>query len=125
MTASRPRYRVERLRSGSGTLTAPALAEVFQAPWREVSLVTLDPGASFGGRDLQDSEALLFVTAGRGEAALRHGPVALREGISLTLFMGERLELHAAASEGLEFFFVEVGSSTRDDDPINDNQEPT
>ena len=53
---------------------------------------------------------MVFVTAGSGTAKLLHGPVALREGISLTLFKDERLELRADDGS-LEFFFAEMGAS--------------
>ena len=113
MTAIQPRYHVEHLRaSGSHGEVAPAtLAGVFQAPWRAVSLIRLEAGAAFGERDLVDSEAMVFVTAGSGTATLLHGPIALREGISLTLFKDERLELRADDGGSLEFFFAEMGAS--------------
>jgi mannose-6-phosphate isomerase-like protein (cupin superfamily) len=107
------RYHVAHLRDphSSGTVEPTTLATVFQAPWREVSLVQVAPGDTFGARDLVDSEAMIFITGGHGTAQLHHAPVELREGISLTLFMGERLELAADGSEPLEFFYVEMGSS--------------
>jgi quercetin dioxygenase-like cupin family protein len=102
-----PLYHVAHLREG-GEVDPAALSQVFAAPWQTVALVNLEPGQTFGGRDLHDSEAMVFVTAGSGVAQLGHGPVALREAISLTLFMGERLELRAGPAESLAFFFVEI-----------------
>lgn len=106
-----PQYHVEHLRGreSNGEVARATLSRVFQAAWRAVSLVNLEAGAAFGERDLVDSEAMVFITAGSGTATLLHGPVALREGIALTLFMGERLELRADRSEALEFFFAEMG----------------
>jgi hypothetical protein len=108
MNAVEPRYHVEHLRP-AGEVAVATLGNVFRAPWRAVSVVRLRPGEEFGGRDLGDSEALVFVTAGRGTAELRHGTVELRDGTSLTLFKDERLELRAG-DEALEFFFAEMGS---------------
>jgi hypothetical protein len=107
-----PGYHVEHLRApGSAGEVAPAiLGSVFRAPWRAVSLVHLEAGETFGERDLLDSEAMVFVTAGNGTATLHHGPVALRQGISLTLFKDERLELRADDGS-LEFFFAEMGAA--------------
>lgn len=85
---------------------AAQLARVFRAPWREVALVALAPGARLGPRELDDSEVMLHVTAGTGAAQLHDGPVELREGIALTLFRGELLDVTAA--ERLELFVVEM-----------------
>ncbi len=92
------------------------LADVFRAPWRAVSLMRVDRDTRFGERDLVDSEAMIFITAGTGTAHLHHGPVKLREGISLTLFKDERLELEADNGEPLEFFFAEMGAPKRGGD---------
>ena len=104
------RYHVAHLRPDRGVAEVdPAvLAEVFGAPWQTVSRIVLEPDHLFGERDLDDSEGLVFVTAGSGRARLAHGPVELREGISLTLFKGERLEIRAGMEGPLEFFFVEI-----------------
>jgi quercetin dioxygenase-like cupin family protein len=103
-------YHVARLRAGGGggEVDAEILARVFGAPWQTVALIDLAPGKTFGERDLDESEAMVFISAGTGVAQLGHGAVDLREGISLTLFKGERLELRASAGESLEFFFVEI-----------------
>ena len=104
------RYHVAHLRPDRGVAEVdPAvLARVFAAPWQTVSRVVLGPDRLFGERDLDNSEGLVFVTAGSGRAQLAHGPVDLREGISLTLFKGERLEIRAGMEGPLEFFFVEI-----------------
>lgn len=121
-----PRYHVEPLRSGRAPEEAPAgagdgahaasvgaatLRDVFRAPWRAVSLLALEPGAALGPRELDASEAMIYVTGGTGVAHLHHGPVELREGIALTLFKEERLHVVAGEdSAGLELFFAEIGT---------------
>jgi hypothetical protein len=109
-----PNYAVVGLRpdgvaSGVG---ADVLADVFLASWRRVELVALTPGEELGPRRLADSEALVCVTAGIGEAHLSSGPVALREGISLTLFQDELLHLRAGDDGPLELFIAEIGVRT-------------
>ena len=103
-------YHVAHLRAsdGVGSVDPATLSRVFGAPWETVSHVTLEPERVFGERDLHSSEALVFITGGTGVARLGHGPVDLREGISLALFKGERLEIRAGADEPLEFYFVEM-----------------
>ena len=115
MPGAEPRYHVEHLRPAPGTVATSTLQSVFGAPWREVSLVAIEAGERFGGRPLLDSEALVFVTQGHGTAHLLHAPVSLRPGISLTLFMGEQLDLRADAGEPLELFFAEIGAAPRGD----------
>jgi quercetin dioxygenase-like cupin family protein len=123
---TQPRYHVEHLRATdvageppdglqagghARAVSAERLGEVFLAPWRAVSLVELGPGAALGPRELDASEAMIYVTGGAGVAHLGHGPVELREGIALTLFKEERL--HVVAGEdgaGLELFFAEIGT---------------
>ncbi len=127
MSEAEPQYHVEHLRPSPGSVGSvgtSTLRSVFGAPWREVSLVAVAPGEAFGGRRLLDSEALVFVTEGHGTAHLLHAPVSLRPGISLTLFMGERLDVRADADEALELFFAEMGApgSERTTIPINDKE---
>jgi quercetin dioxygenase-like cupin family protein len=120
-----PRYHVTHLRDGgapaagavpgaSGAAAVAAVApdtlqDVFRAPWEGVALVALEPGSRIGPRTLERSEAMVYVTAGRGQAHLHSGPVDLREGIALTLFRDELLDLQAAPDEPLELFMAEVG----------------
>lgn len=107
MTA--PGYAVVPLRGGaaSGRVDPAVLGDVFAAPWRAVELVTLPAGGVLGPRRLEDSEVMVLVTAGTGEAHLGSGPVALHDGVSLTLFLGE--QLHVVAHDPLELFLVEMG----------------
>jgi quercetin dioxygenase-like cupin family protein len=117
MIRDRSRYDVAPLAPGT-ELDPDVLSIVFGAPWRRVARVCLAPGEVYGGRELHDSEALVYVLDGRGTARLHHATAELREGISLTLFKEERLELAAGAEDALEFFMVEMGvaHSGREDD---------
>ena len=117
-----PQYHVTNLRSdhaspatgvlaidGSGhakSVDHGDLSRVFQSPWREIALVRLNEGGRLGPRELSDSEVMLYVTTGTGTAWLHDGPVELREGIAVTLFRGELLDI--TADSGLEFFFAEI-----------------
>jgi quercetin dioxygenase-like cupin family protein len=105
---SAPRYAVASLRGDVPSVGAAVLADVFLAPWRNVELVTLVAGEELGPRTLDDSEAMVYITAGTGEAQLSSGTVALRAGVSLTLFKDELL--HVQAGDGpLELFIAEMG----------------
>jgi quercetin dioxygenase-like cupin family protein len=106
----RPRYHVASLRDNHRAVDPEVLNEVFRAPWRTVRLVGLEAGEQLGPRTLSDSEVLVFVTEGTGRARLHSGVVELRPGVSLTLLKDELLDL--AADDGLEAFFVEMGTSS-------------
>jgi mannose-6-phosphate isomerase-like protein (cupin superfamily) len=109
---SQARYHVAHLRDehDGAAVDAGVLHDVFRAPWEGVALTTLAPGEALGPRRLERSEALVFVTAGRGEAQLDSGPVALGPDVALTLFAGELLHLTAAADQALELFVAEMGT---------------
>ena len=102
-----PRYHVASL-PREGEVDPDVLRDVFHAPWRGVSLLQLQPGEALGPRELDSSEAMLYVTAGTGRATLGSGPVELSEGIALTLFKDERLDI-VAGDEALELFMAEMG----------------
>jgi quercetin dioxygenase-like cupin family protein len=103
---SEPRYHVASL-AEPGAVADPDLRRVFLASWAEVSHLRLAPGERLR-RSLADSEAMVFVLGGAGTARLGELEEPLREGISLTLFQGEPLDLEAAAEEGLDLFLAEM-----------------
>ena len=90
------------------TVSPDALDAAFDAPWRGVAVVRLAPGGALGPRGLEGSEVMMFVLGGTGVAHLHHGPVALREGIALTLFKDELLHI-TAVDHDVEFFIAEIG----------------
>ena len=51
---------------------------------------------------------MVFILGGAGTARLGDLEQPLREGISLTLFQGEPLDLEAAADQGLDLFIAEI-----------------
>jgi quercetin dioxygenase-like cupin family protein len=103
---SAPRYHVAHL-AEAGAVDDGELHGVFAAAWEQVARLRLDPGAALRRR-LDDSEAMVYVLGGAGTARLGDLEQPLREGISLTLFQGEPLDLEAAADEGLDLFLAEV-----------------
>ncbi|HZO05799.1 MAG TPA: hypothetical protein VFB52_05390 [Solirubrobacterales bacterium] len=103
---SEPQYHVAHLAQPSAVL-ASELERVFAASWTEVAHLRLAPGERLQ-RPLTDSEAMVFVLGGAGTVRLGELTEPLREGISLTLFQGEPLDLEAAADEGLDLFLAEM-----------------
>jgi uncharacterized cupin superfamily protein len=101
-----PSYHVAHLAEPSSVDTAD-LARVFAASWEQVSHLRLEPGEALR-RTLTDSEAMVFVLGGSGTARLGELSEPLREGISLTLFQGEPLDVEAAADQGLDLFLAEI-----------------
>jgi quercetin dioxygenase-like cupin family protein len=106
MSAGEPQYHVAHLAEPSA-VTAADLDRVFLASWTEISHLRLAPGERLQ-RALADSEAMVFILAGAGTARLGELTEPLREGISLTLFQGEPLDLEAAPDQGLDLFLAEM-----------------
>jgi quercetin dioxygenase-like cupin family protein len=104
---SEPQYHVAHL-AEPGAVAAADLSRVFAASWSRVAHLRLAPGEDLQ-RSLADSEAMVYVLGGAGSARLGEQEYPLREGISLTLFQGEPLDLTAAASGGgLDLFIAEL-----------------
>lgn len=106
MSAREPEYHVAHLAEPSAVEPAD-LGRVFAASWAEVAHLRLVPGERLR-RPLSDSEAMVYVLGGAGTARLGELTEPLREGISLTLFQGEPLDLEAAADQGLDLFLAEM-----------------
>lgn len=104
---SAPQYHVAHLAEPATAVADADLARVFAAAWNQVSHLHLEPGEAHR-RTLTDSEAMVFILGGAGTARLGELEEPLREGISLTLFQGESLDLEAAADQGLDFFIAEI-----------------
>jgi quercetin dioxygenase-like cupin family protein len=104
---SEPSYHVAHLAEPATAVADADLSRVFAAAWNQVSHLHLAPGDVLR-RTLTDSEAMVFVLGGAGTARLGDLEQPLREGISLTLFQGEPLDLEAAADQGLDFFIAEI-----------------
>lgn len=86
-----------------------AIGTVFSAPWRSIELIRLDPGQALGPRTLDDSEVLLFVTAG---SALVHAAgidIPLERFHSATFLRGETLHVEPRGELRLETFVAEIG----------------
>src|SRR5262249_57140439 len=103
---SEPQYRVAHL-AEPGAVAEDDLKRVFGASWSAVSHLRLAPGESLA-RGMADSEAMVFVLGGAGTLRLGEITEPLREGISITLFQGEPLDIEAAADEGLDLFLAEI-----------------
>lgn len=103
---SEPQYHVAHLAEPSAVL-ASELERVFAASWSQVAHLRLAPGERLQ-RQLDDSEAMVFVLGGAGTVRLGELSEPLREGISLTYFQGEPLDLEAAADQGLDLFWAEL-----------------
>ena len=103
---SEPQYHVASL-AEPGAVEAADLGRVFAAAWNEVAHLRLAPGERLR-RPLADAEAMVFVLGGAGTARLGELEEPLREGISLTLFRGEPLDLEAAPDRGLDLFLAEM-----------------
>jgi mannose-6-phosphate isomerase-like protein (cupin superfamily) len=104
--SAEPQYHVASL-AEPGAVEAADLGRVFLASWTEIAHLRLAPGERLQ-RPLTDSEAMVFVLGGAGTARLGELTEPLREGISLTLFQGEPLDLEAAADQGLDLFLAEM-----------------
>jgi uncharacterized cupin superfamily protein len=102
-----PEYHVAHLAEPSAAVAPADLARVFAAAWNQVSHLRLAPGESLR-RTLTDSEAMVFILGGAGTARLGDLVEPLREGVSLTVFQGEPLDLEAAADQGLDLFIAEI-----------------
>jgi quercetin dioxygenase-like cupin family protein len=107
MSAPSPEYHVAHLAEPGTAVAEPDLSRVFAASWEQVSHLHLAPGEAHR-RTLDDSEAMVFILGGAGTARLGDLTEPLREGISLTIFRGEPLDLEAAADQGLDFFIAEI-----------------
>ncbi|MGV1048136.1 MAG: hypothetical protein ACOYD4_06380 [Solirubrobacterales bacterium] len=103
---SDPRYHVAHL-AEPAAVAAADLGRVFAASWERVAHLRLAPGEKLA-RELDDSEAMVYVLGGAGSARLGELEQPLREGISLTVFRGEPLDLEAAPDQGLDLFFAEI-----------------
>lgn len=110
---SAPEYHVAHLAEPGATVADADLSRVFAAAWNQVSHLRLEPGEALR-RTLTDSEAMVFILGGAGTARLGDLEEPLREGISLTLFQGEPLDLAAAADQGLDFFIAEIDVDQED-----------
>lgn len=106
MSAREPQYHVAHLAEPSAVAEAD-LGRVFGAAWAGVAHLRLEPGESLR-RTLADSEAMVYVLGGAGTARLGELEQPLREGISLTLFQGEPLDLEAAPDAALDLFIAEI-----------------
>jgi len=104
---SEPSYHVAHLAEPATAVAGADLARVFAAAWEQVSHRHLAPGEALR-RTLTDSEAMVFILGGAGTARLGDLEQPLREGISLTLFQGEPLDVEAAADQGLDLFLAEI-----------------
>ena len=104
---SEPSYHVAHLTEPGAAVADADLARVFAAAWNQVSHLRLEPGETLR-RTLTDSEAMVFILGGAGIARLGDLEQPLREGISLTVFQGEPLDLEASADEGLDLFIAEL-----------------
>jgi uncharacterized cupin superfamily protein len=104
---SEPAYHVAHLADPGTAVAGEDLGRVFLAAWEQVSHLHLAPGEALR-RTLTDSEAMVFILGGAGTARLGEITEPLREGISLTLFQGESLDLEAAVDEGLDLFIAEI-----------------
>ncbi len=94
--------------TGSYELSPADITTVLVGPWRGVGLVHLPTGTDYGPRMFTDSEAFLFVTAGRGVARTQEGPeVDLAVGTSLTCLLRTELRIEATG-EALSFFLAEL-----------------
>jgi uncharacterized cupin superfamily protein len=102
-----PEYHVAHLAEPGAAVADADLARVFAAAWNQVSHLRLAPGESLR-RTLTDSEAMVFILGGAGTARLGDLVEPLREGVSLTVFQGEPLDLEAAADQGLDLFIAEI-----------------
>jgi mannose-6-phosphate isomerase-like protein (cupin superfamily) len=103
---SEPSYHVAHL-AEPGAVAEADLSRVFAAAWEQVAHLHLAPGEAMR-RTLDDSDAMVFILGGSGTARLGDLEQPLREGISLTLFQGEPLDLEAAADQGLDLFLAEI-----------------
>jgi uncharacterized cupin superfamily protein len=110
---SEPAYHVAHLAEPATAVDGADLTRVFAAAWNQVSHVRLEPGEALR-RPLTDSEAMVFILGGAGTARLGDLEQPLREGISLTLFLGEPLDLEAAADQGLDLFIAELDVDQED-----------
>jgi uncharacterized cupin superfamily protein len=104
--SSEPQYHVARL-DEPGAVDAADLGRVFAAAWEQVSHLRLAPGEGLR-RTLGTSEAMVYVLGGAGIARAGELEESLHEGISLTVFQGESLDLEAAADQGLDLFLAEI-----------------
>jgi hypothetical protein len=103
---SAPEYHVAHLAEPTAVDDAD-LGRVFAAAWERVAHLRLAPGETLR-RTLDDSEAMVYVLGGAGTARLGDLEEPLREGISLTLFQGEPLDLETAPDQGLDLFLAEI-----------------
>jgi quercetin dioxygenase-like cupin family protein len=105
MTAE-PQYHVAHL-AEPGAVDAADLGRVFAAAWEQVSHLRLAPGEGIR-RKLDGSEAMVYVLGGAGVARAGELSEPLHEGVSLTVFQGDPLDLEAATDDGLDLFIAEI-----------------
>lgn len=103
---SAPQYHVAHLAEPAAIEDAD-LGRVFAAAWKRVAHLRLAPGESLRRR-LDESEAMVYILGGAGTARLGDLEQPLREGISLTLFQGEPLDLEAVTDQSLDLFLAEI-----------------
>ncbi len=101
-----PQYHVAHL-AEPGAVDAADLGRVFAAAWEQVSHLRLAPGERIR-RKLDHSEAMVYVLGGAGVARAGELSEPLHEGVSLTVFQGEPLDLEAAPDQGLDLFLAEI-----------------
>jgi uncharacterized cupin superfamily protein len=106
MSADEPQYHVAHL-AEPAAVGAADLGRVFGAAWSQVAHLRLAPGEALR-RPLERSEAMLYVLGGAGTARLGELEQPLREGISLTVFQGEPLDVEAAPDSELDVFIAEL-----------------
>jgi quercetin dioxygenase-like cupin family protein len=104
--SAEPQYHVAHL-AEPGAVDAADLGRVFAAAWEQVSHLRLGPGERMS-RKLDDSEAMVYVLGGAGVARAGELSEPLHEGVSLTVFQGEPLDLEAAPEQGLDLFLAEI-----------------
>jgi mannose-6-phosphate isomerase-like protein (cupin superfamily) len=91
-----------------GSVSQEELRRVFGAPWRSVELVRQAAGSVSGRRRLTESDVLLFVVSGEGNAEFTSGPLELQPGVSVAILKGEEYSITAASDADLEFFCAEM-----------------
>jgi mannose-6-phosphate isomerase-like protein (cupin superfamily) len=91
-----------------GSVSQEELRRVFGAPWRSVELVRQAAGSVSGRRHLIESDVLLFVVSGKGNAEFSSGPLELQPGVSVAILKGEEYSITAASDADLELFCAEM-----------------
>ncbi len=105
--SAEPQYHVAHLAEPGAAVDTADLGRVFAAAWERVAHLRLEPGEALRRR-LDSSEAMVYVLGGAGTARAGELTEPLHEGVSLTVFQGEPLDLEAAADQGLDLFVAEI-----------------